>query len=145
VQDAYLKISPEGDEAFASPLNYTFPAGTIPRGTLYRAYVLSDYDYPFNYSDYTPAVATTTADTAGHSEAILIGRIVGSAIKNQIDYQVADEATCAEIGETAPCDVWYYPLFYSIRGNDIWGSVGFIADNPKYPTYTYCSWELLLE
>jgi len=145
VQDAYLKISPEGDEAFASPSNYTFPAGTIPRGTLYRAYVLSDYDYPFNYSDYTPAVATTTADTADHANAILIGRIVGSAIKNQIDYQVADEATCAEIGETAPCDVWYYPLFYSIRGNDMWGPVGFIADNPKYPTDTNCSWELLLE
>ena len=145
VQDAYLKISPEGDEAFASPSNYTFPAGTIPRGTLYRAYVLSDYDYPFNYSDYTPAVATTTADTADHANAILIGRSVGSAIKNQIDYQVADEATCAEIGETAPCDVWYYPLFYSIRGNDMWGPVGFIADNPKYPTDTNCSWELLLE
>ena len=143
VRNAYLKISPAGNETNASPSFYTFPTGTIPPGTLYRAFLLSDYDYPFNYSNYSPAVATTTDDTADHAEAILIERITGSAIKNQVDFNVTDQAICDEIEATAPCDIRTYPNFYPFRGKNIWGAVGIIVDNPKFPTNTSCSWELL--
>ena len=116
---------------------------TLVANNLYRAYVLSDYDYPFNYSDYSPAVPTTPNDTFVHSNAILIGRTAGLAIKNQVDYQVTDQAACDEIEEIAPCDILTYPLFYSFRGKNIWGWAGFIIDNPKYPANTNCDWQLL--
>jgi hypothetical protein len=124
-------------------LRLHIPRGATSRGSLYRAYILSDYDYPFNYSDYAPAVATNPADTFDHSNAIFRGMKIGSAIKNQVDYQVADPAACDEIGEATPCDIRYYPLFYSFRGKNIWGPVGFIVDNPKYPADTNCSWQSL--
>ncbi len=143
VGDGYLKIAPKGDTAYASPSDYTFPEGTVLPGALYRAYILGDYDYQFNYSNYTPVTETTTADKADHTNAILKGRITGSAVKNQVDYHVTDQGACDEIGETAPCDILTYPLLYSFRGKKIWGPVGFIVDNPKYPTDTTCSWEAL--
>jgi hypothetical protein len=144
IQGAYLKISSSNYPVYASPSDYTFPVETLSAGQLYRAYVLSDYDYPFNYSDYSPAVPPPTSnDSFDHSRAILTGLSAGSAIKNQVDYQVVDQAVCDEIEETAPCDIRYYPLFYTFRGKNIWGPAGFIVDNPKYPTDTNCSWELL--
>lgn len=143
IQDGYLKIAAASDAAYASPSNYTFSLGTMLPGTLYRSYILSDYDYSFSYSDYTPVVATTSEDTADHSKAILTGHIVGSAIKNQVDYHVTDQAACDEIGETAPCDILTYPLLYPFRGTMMWGPAGFIVDNPKYPDNTNCAWELV--
>jgi len=143
IEGSHLKISFAEDTAYASPSNYTFSPETIMPGTLYRAYVLSDYGYLFTYSDYTPAVPIRSQDTADHSNAILIGSIAASAIKNQVDYQVTNETECAEVGATAPCDIRYYPLFYTFRGTNIWGPAGFIVDNPKYPVNTSCSWGAL--
>ncbi len=143
IKDGYLKIAPPSDVTNASPSNCTFSDGMVAPRTLYRAYVLSDYDYPFNYSEYSPVVAIATTDTADHSGAILSRSKVGAAVKNQVDYQVTDQAACQEIGETAPCDILTYPLFYSFRGLTMWGPVGFIIENPKYPADTQCSWEAL--
>jgi hypothetical protein len=43
----------------------------------------------------------------------------------------------------APCDIRYYPLFYSFRGKNIWGPAGIIVENPEYPEGEKCSWDLL--
>jgi hypothetical protein len=144
IQDAYLKISSINNPVDASPTDFTFYIPLIKAGTLYRAFVLSDYgDNTFSSSDYAPIVKTDERDIFDHTNAINKVTKSGSAIKNQVDYQVEDQAECDQIGTTAPCDIRYYPLFYSFRGKNIWGPAGFIVDNPKYPEDASCPWDLL--
>ncbi len=144
INNAYLKISNINDPINASPSNYTFYTSLITFGTLYRAYVLSDYEYTFNYSDYMTGVTTTSEDIWTHANGgVITGNMAGSSIKNQVDYHVESQIECDTVGATAPCDIRYYPLFYPFRSINIWGPAGYIIDNPKYPTDTSCPWGLL--
>ncbi len=144
INNAYLKISNINDPINASPSNYTFYTPLITFGTLYRAYVLSDYEYTFNYSNYMTGVTTTSEDTWTHANGgIITGSKAASAIKNQVDYHVESQTECDTVGATAPCDIRYYPIFYPFRSINIWGPAGYIIDNPKYPIDTNCLWELL--
>ncbi len=144
INNAYLKISNINDPINASPSNYTFYTPLITFGTLYRAYVLSDYEYTFNYSNYMTGVTTTSEDTWTHANGgVITGSKAASAIKNQVDYHVESQTECDTVGATAPCDIRYYPIFYPFRSINIWGPAGYIIDNPKYPIDTNCPWELL--
>ncbi len=143
ITDAYLKIASLSDPVMASPADYTFHAASILPNAYYRAYILTDYNNSFNYSNYSPVVGTTPDDTFIHTNAIIRATKSGSAIMNQVDYHVEDQAKCDTVGATAPCDIRYYPLFYSFRGKNLWGPAAFITDNPKNPTDTTCAWELL--
>ena len=126
IENAYIKISNTTNPISASSSDYTFYTPVIDAGTLYRAYVLSDYEDAFNYSIYMTVVKTTSADTWIHTNGVISGDITAGTIKNQTDNEVR-----------------YYPFFYPFRGINIWGPAGYIIDNPEYPEDTTCSWELL--
>jgi hypothetical protein len=88
---------------------------------------------------------TDGRDIFDHQDAIKKLTKGGSAIKNQVDYHVENQEECNKVGANAPCDIRYYPLFYSFRGKNIWGPAGIIIDNPKYPDTSDCPWESLKE
>jgi hypothetical protein len=146
IQDAYLKISSANNQIDASPSDFTFHTPLIRAGTLYRAFILSDYgNNVFSHSDYAPVVKTDERDIFDHTGIIKRLTRAGSAIKNQVDYSVENQEECTKVGTDAPCDIRYYPLFYPFRGKNIWGPAGIIIENPKYPENSDCSWESLKE
>jgi len=54
----------------------------------------------------------------------------GTAIKNQTEY-TEDSGLC---GGNPPCDVRFYPVFYTIRGIEMWWGGGMIYINAPYPS-----------
>jgi hypothetical protein len=145
-QNVYLNVSLVSNPVNASPSEYMFFVQLISPGTLYRAFILSDYgDNAFYPSNYAPVVKADSRDTFVHSPGAPNWGKSGSAIKNQVDYHVESNEECSKVGAIVPCDIRYYPLMYPFRGRNLWGPAGFIMDNPQYPENSTCSWEDLRE
>ncbi len=142
LQEAYVRISPSGNPVTASPTVYTFNTSGIQPGMLHRVYILSDYMNQINHSHYVTVNKTTESDTFTHVSDIFTGIWTADMIKSQIEYS-NDQAVCNQYGFNKPCTIRHAPLFYSFRGNYIWGPTGTIFDNPKYPVDTNCTWDLL--
>jgi len=139
LENVYLKISPSGSTDNASPASFTFSVPSIPAGGFYRAYILSDQE--MNHSEYATAITADPRDI--YTYLLYPGSWPGETIENQVYYNVADQAECEAVGETAPCNIRYYSQFFPFRGKSIWGPAGVIFDNPEYPAGMKCSWELL--
>jgi len=146
LKDEYIKVSPATDNSDASPTNYTFYKPLIEAGTLYRRFILCDYE--FMHSGYgTMIPKDTTNDTFIHDNAIKKVTAQGSGVRNQEEY-TTDQAVCSKYGLNAPCTVRRTSSFYLFRGVEMWGPGGIIVDGLSYPNYTDpnyipCAWDAL--
>ena len=104
----------------------------IRAGTLYRVFILSDYE--FVYSGYGTMAPNDSNDHNLHDKAIKKATVHGAGVRNQEEYS-ADEAFCSTYGLQAPCTVRRTSLFYPFRGVEMWGPGGFITDGLSYTNY----------
>jgi hypothetical protein len=146
LKDEYIKVSPVKnpcDACDASPSNYTFYRSLIEAGTLYRRFILCDYE--FMHSGYGTMVPKDPNDHATHDNVIKKGTAQGGGVRNQEEY-TTDQAVCSEYGLNAPCTVRLTSSFYPFRGVEMWGPGGIIVDGLTYPNYTDpnyipCKWD----
>jgi hypothetical protein len=125
LKDEYLKISPTNDNSDASPTNYTFYSLLIEAGTLYRRFILCDYE--FRHSGYGSMAKKDQNDNFIHDNVIKKGSGQGGGVRNQEGYTSS---------------------FYLFRGVEMWGPGGIIVDGVSYPNYTdqnyiKCEWDAL--
>jgi hypothetical protein len=138
----YIKISPDGNPVQASSSDCTFTSAILNAGKLLRAYILGDSETQLNHSHYATVVKTTSSDTFTHASDIFDGIWSGYVIKS--DVETSGETTvCSGYGFSTPCAIRHAPLFYSFKGNYLWGPMATIFDNPKYPIDTNCNWQAL--
>ncbi len=131
LQNIYVKISSTENPQNASPTVYNAVVPFLYPGEFKRVmYILTDYN--FKYSFYETWIAAVNTDYWSHADKVKTYN--GTAAKNQTDY-TSDPAVC---GKDPVCYNYYYPVYYSLRGHDMWWGGGIVFINGPYPADSSC-------
>lgn len=132
LEDIYVKVSLSADPQAASASVYDTVVPSLYPGEFKRVlYILSDYN--FKYSFYSNWKADPDY-TDNWSHVKTLHTLNGTAVKNQTDY-TSDPDVC---GNDPSCYKYYYPKYYSLRGNDMWWGGGIVFINSPYPADSSC-------
>ncbi|MFI5294707.1 MAG: hypothetical protein ACHQ0Y_06760 [Thermodesulfovibrionales bacterium] len=126
LQNIYVKISSTENPQNASPTVYNAVVPFLYPGEFKRVmYILTDYN--FKYSFYSTWIEAIYTDYWSHADKV--HTLNGTAAKNQTDY-TSDPAVC---GKDPVCYNSYHPVYYSLRGHDMWWGGGIVFINCPIP------------